>query len=216
MSRYGRCIPRRDTGCDGLGLDKLRLVVVVKKWGLNGLAAFIGTHGQRCALLREALAFRALANATGQDWHVDNLAQGVVGRSRFGNMGDARVEIDAVVDVGQLGGFRVSLYSVAGCIARSWRSGQGFNFKRGNFFGNLAENRPREIAAEKKRQQQNNDDFWKSSNRLDVNRSAFVLAEYTLRELVFFLDGCGFPTGAAVVGGLGPFVPPATKETYIT
>ena len=120
MSRCGRCIPRRDTGSHGLGLDRLRLVVVVKNRGLNGLAAFIGTHGQRCALLGETLAFIALANATGQDWHVDNLAKAIVGRSRFGNMGDARVEVDAVVDVSQLGGFRVGLNSVAGCIARSW------------------------------------------------------------------------------------------------
>lgn len=216
MSRCGRCIPRRDTGGHGLGLDRLRLVVVVKNRGLNGLAAFVGTHGQWCPLLREALAFIALANTAGQDWHVDNLAQGVVGRSRFGNMGDARVEIDAVVDVGQLGGFRVGLKSVAGCIARSWRSGQGFDFKRGDFLGNLAKNRPREIAAKKKRQQQNNDDFWKSANGLNVDRRAFVLTKYTFGELVFFLDGCRFPTGAAVVGGLGPFVPPATEETYIT
>ena len=120
MSRCGRCIPRRDTGSHGLGLDRLRLVVVVKKRGLNGLAAFIGTHEQRCALLGEALAFIALANATGQDWHVDNLAKAIVGRSRFGNMGDARIEIYAVVNVGKLGGFRVGLNSVAGCIARSW------------------------------------------------------------------------------------------------
>ena len=120
MSRCGRCIPRRDTGGHGLGLDRLRLVVVVKNRGLNGLAAFIGTHGQRCALLREALAFRALANTTGQDWHVDNLAKAIVGRSRFGNMGDARIEIYAVVNVGKLGGFRVGLNSVAGCIARTW------------------------------------------------------------------------------------------------
>ena len=120
MSRCGRCIPRRDTGGNGVGLDRLRLVVVVKKWGLNGLAAFIGTHGQRCALLREALAFRALANTTGQDWHVDNLAKAIIGRSRFGNVGNARIEVDAVVDVGKLGGFRVGLNSAAGCIARSW------------------------------------------------------------------------------------------------
>ena len=120
MSRCERCIPRRDTGSHGLGLDRLRLVVVVKNRGLNGLAAFIGTHGQWCPLLREALTFGDLANATGQDWHVDNLAKAIVGRSRFGNMGDARVEVDAIVDVSQLGGFRVGLNSVAGCIARSW------------------------------------------------------------------------------------------------
>ena len=120
MSRYRRCIPRRDTGSHGLGLDRLRLVVVVKNRGLNGLAAFIGTHGQRCALLREALAFVALANATGQDWHVDNLAKAIIGRSRFGNVGNARIEVNAVVNVGKLGGFRVGLNSVAGCIARSW------------------------------------------------------------------------------------------------
>ena len=120
MSRCGRCIPRRDTGSHGLGLDRLRLVVVVKNRGLNGLSAFIGTHGQRCALLRKALALRALANTTGQDWHVDNLAKAIVGRSRFGNVGDARVEVNAVVDVSQLCGIRVGLNSVAGCIARSW------------------------------------------------------------------------------------------------
>ena len=120
MSRCGRCIPRRDTGSHGLGLDRLRLVVVVKNRGLNGLAAFIGTHGKRCPLLREALAFIALANATGQDWHVDNLAKSIVGGSRFGNVGNARIEVDAVVDVSQLCGFRVGLNGVAGCIARSW------------------------------------------------------------------------------------------------
>ena len=120
MSLCGRCIPRRDTGGHGLGLDRLRLVVVVKNRGLNGLTAFVGTHGQRCALLREALAFIALANATGQDWHIDNLAKSIVGGSRFGNVGNARIEVDAVVDVGKLGGFRVGLNSVAGCIAQSW------------------------------------------------------------------------------------------------
>ena len=119
MSRYRRCIPRRDTGSHGLGLDRLRLVVVVKNRGLNCLAAFIGTHGKRCALLREALAFGALTNATGEDWHVDNLAQAIVGRSRFGNMGDARIEVDAVVDVGKLCGFRVRLNGVAGCVTGS-------------------------------------------------------------------------------------------------
>ena len=119
MSRCERCIPRRDTGSHGLGLDRLRLVVVVKNRGLNGLAAFIGTHGQWCPLLREALAFIALANATGQDWHVDNLAKAIVGRSRFGNMGDARVEVYAVINVGKLGGCRVGLNGVAGCVTGS-------------------------------------------------------------------------------------------------
>ena len=119
MSRYRRCIPRRDTGSHGLGLDRLRLVVVVKNRGLNGLAAFIGTHGQRCALLREALAFIALANATGQDWHIDNLAKTIVSRGRFRNVRNARNEVDAVVDVGQLGGFRVGLNGIAGCVAGS-------------------------------------------------------------------------------------------------
>ena len=120
MSRCGRRSPRRDTGSHGLGLDRLRLVVVVKNRGLNGLTAFVGTHGQRCALLGETLAFIALANATGQDWHVDNLAKAIVGRGRFGNVGNTRIEVDAVVDVGQLGGFRVGLNGIAGCIARSW------------------------------------------------------------------------------------------------
>ena len=119
MSRCGRCIPRRDTGSHGLGLDRLRLVVVVKNRGLNGLAAFIGTHGQRCALLGETLAFIALANATGQDWHVDNLAQAIIGRGRFWNMGDARVEVYAVIDVSQLCRFRVRLNGVAGCVTGS-------------------------------------------------------------------------------------------------
>ena len=119
MSRCGRCIPRRDTGSDGLGLDRLRLVVVVKNRGLNGLAAFIGTHGKRCPLLREALAFIALANATGEDWHIDNLAKAIVGRSRFRNVRHTRVEVYAVVNVGKLGRFRVGLNGVAGCVTGS-------------------------------------------------------------------------------------------------
>lgn len=60
-----------------------------------------------------------LANATGQDWHIDNLAKTIVSRGRFRNVRNARNEADAVVDVGQFGGFRVGLNGIAGCVAGS-------------------------------------------------------------------------------------------------
>ena len=79
---------------------------MVERRGLNPFQAIGMRQAGIGALMGDALADTTHAHATRNDGHVDDLAQVVICRGRFGDVGDTRNEINPIINVGRPGGFR--------------------------------------------------------------------------------------------------------------